>query len=170
MLTASAALLSFQEHAQLAVPPPAGSGPACRWPRHPRGEEEKSAALRCAATAAPAPGARRRSWPVPRSARDHVPRPGRARTGTGTAGCSETRVPGRRPARARGGRALHSVRVRARRLLAAAGEASTVSFSLARLEDWCAFGLWSASCAPVLHAIWDYLQAVGVLTTSCTLP
>ena len=48
----------------------------------------------------------------------------------------------RRPARARGGRALHSVRVRARRLLAAAGEASTVSFSfsLARLEDWCAFG------------------------------
>ena len=103
-----------------------------------------------------------------------MPRPGRARTGTGTgtgtAGCSETRVPGRRPARARGGRALHSVRVRARRLLAAAGEASTVSFSLARLEDWCAFGLWSASCAPVLHAIWDYLQAVGVLTTSCTLP
>ena len=74
MLTASAALLSFQEHAQLAVPPPAGSGPACRWPRHPRGDEEKSAALRCAATAAPAPGAVLDRFRVPRE----ITCPGRA--------------------------------------------------------------------------------------------
>ena len=153
MLTASAALLSFQEHAQLAVPPPAGSGPACRWPRHPRGEEEKSAALRCAATAAPAPGARRRSWPVPRSARDHVPRPGRARTGTGTgtgtAGCSETRVPGRRPSL---GSCAGAAASRSRR-----GSEYRVLFSRSPGGLVC---VWSASCAPVLHAIWDYLQAV----------
>ena len=133
MLTASAALLSFQEHAQLAVPPPAGSGPACRWPRHPRGDEEKSAALRCAATAAPAPGAVLGRFRVPHE----ITCPGRA---------AHARARARAPARLAVRKhvfpdgALHSVRVRARRLLAAAGEASTVSFSLARLEDWCAFG------------------------------